>query len=73
MKKIAIILLLCCSQSSFSALPPAFQNTKDLDVMLRFIKSHPKVLSTLQSIDFKHKNVYFGAKHLLVERHVANR
>ena len=41
------------------ALPPHFQNMKDLEVMVRFIEEHPKVASQLKSIDFKAKRIYF--------------
>ena len=41
------------------ALPPHFQNMKDLEVMVRFIEEHPKVARQLKSIDFKAKRIYF--------------
>lgn len=62
MKKIILAFALCCSQLSisFAALPPIYQNKKDLNVMMEFIESHKKVLSTLQAINFKAKVIHFG-------------
>ncbi|MCL4111528.1 UNVERIFIED_CONTAM: hypothetical protein GTU68_002312 [Idotea baltica] len=62
MKKIiATSLLILITSSSFAALPPKYQNSKDLDVMIRFVKDHTQVMSTLKSIDFKNFVVYFGS------------
>ena len=43
-----------------AALPPKFQNEKDLDVMLSYVKSHPDVLSSLQAIDLGILTIYYG-------------
>jgi hypothetical protein len=42
-----------------AALPPQFQNANDLDVMVAFIKKHPRVASTLKSIDLHHYIIRF--------------
>ena len=55
-----IILLLIVTTSSLAALPPKYQNEKDLNVMVKFIKEHPKVISTLKQLDFKSKVIYFS-------------
>ena len=60
MKKIILTLTLCCSQFGFAALPPVYQNWKDLKVMIDFIESHKEVLSSLRSIDFNRKVIHFG-------------
>lgn len=43
-----------------AALPPKYQNEKDLDVMMEYIKTHPDVLSALQAIDLGSMTVYYG-------------
>ncbi len=61
MKKfIVTLLILLISKYSFSALPPKYQNIKDFDVLIEFIKKHENVMSTLQSIDFENFVVHFG-------------
>lgn len=42
------------------ALPPSFQNIKDLKVMVKFIEDHPVIAGSLKSIDMKTKTVYFS-------------
>ena len=58
MKKF-ILILIVISTYSLAALPPQYQNEKDLNVMIGFIKKHPKVISALKKIDFNAKIVYF--------------
>ena len=58
-KSVALVLLLCSGLVQ-AALPPQFQNEKDLDVMLSYVKSHPDVLSSLQAIDLGILTVYYG-------------
>jgi len=60
MKK-SIITLLFGSTLLFAALPPQYQNTKDLDVMVDFVKSHPKVAATIREISVTDRTVKFGA------------
>ena len=60
MKKIIILISFLSIQLSYSALPPKYQNTKDLNVMVKFIEAHPKVSSTLESINFKSFTVTFN-------------
>ena len=60
MRKIAVILFIVLFPlKSLAALPPEYQNEKDFDVIIEFIKSHEKVISTFKSIDFKKFIVYF--------------
>lgn len=42
------------------ALPPRYQNLKDLKVMYQFIEDHPVVAGQLKSIDVKKKIIYFS-------------
>ena len=43
-----------------AALPPQYQNEKDLDVMLSYVKAHPEILSSLQAIDLGILTIYYG-------------
>lgn len=58
-KSVALVCLLCSGLAQ-AALPPQFQNEKDLDLMLSYVKSHPEVLSSLQAIDLGVLTVYYG-------------
>ena len=58
-KSVALVVLLCSGVVQ-AALPPQFQNEKDLDVMLSYVKSNPDVLSSLQAIDLGILTVYYG-------------
>lgn len=60
MKKIIILLAFISVQLASAALPPQFQNTKDLKVMVAFIEAHPKISSSLESIDLKGFNVFYN-------------
>lgn len=61
MKRIMFLsIFLLMAQSAFAALPPQYQNVKDLDVMVNYIKKHQEVASTLKSIDLSNYTVYFG-------------
>ena len=61
MKSLTLLLLGAALTSSASAaLAPQYQNPKDMDVMIAFIKQHPKVMSSLISIDFRLKTVTYG-------------
>ena len=42
------------------ALPPRYQNVKDLAVMVEFIETYPLVAAQLKSIDLSQFTVYFG-------------
>jgi hypothetical protein len=53
---LGITLAACAS----AALPPQYQNAKDLDVMIAFAKQHQRVISTLKSIDLQTNSVSFG-------------
>ena len=56
----SILILLLFSILTFAALPPQVQKEKDLNVMTSFVKNHPKVSSTLISIDIYTKEVHYG-------------
>ena len=62
MKARIAVCFLCVFAFSFafSALPPQYQNKKDLTAMISFIDQHPQdVLSGLMKIDLVEKKVYF--------------
>ena len=54
-----LVVLALIGSIAFAALPPRYQNEKDLDVMVRFVKDHPRVLSALDFIDFKSFTIYY--------------
>ena len=61
MNRIVFLLIVIVSiQTAMAALPPRYQNMKDLDVMVEYIKEHPTIASTLKSIDLQKYTVYFG-------------
>lgn len=70
MKLYVFAIILLVSLSAWAVLPPKYQNLKDLDTMVSFIKAHDVVLSTLESIDLEDYTVqynngctmYFGRK-----------
>lgn len=43
-----------------AALAPQYQNAKDLDVMVNYIKQHAAVSATLRLIDMQNYTVHFG-------------
>lgn len=55
-----IIVLSIITNISLAALPPEYQNEKDLKVMINFIQEHENVISTLKSVDFSAKVIHFG-------------
>ena len=59
LKSVALVCLVWIGFAQ-AALPPKYQNEKDLDVMLSYVKSHPDVLSSLQAIDLGILTVYYG-------------
>ena len=61
MKTLTLLLsLLAPVEPLIAALPPEYQNEKDLDAMVAYIKHHPKVAATLKSIDLLEYSIYFG-------------
>ncbi len=52
--------LLLAALPAFAALPPHYQNRRDLEVMLEFIQAHPRVESSLNLIDLDTYTVRFG-------------
>lgn len=62
MKRIAFTLAaLVVSSVTSAALPPRYQNERDLDVLVSFVHSHPEVLESLRSIDFDRMQVRYGS------------
>lgn len=52
--------LLLWGQVASSALPPQYQDAKDLDAMVAFVKKNEHVLLTLERIDFSKVSVYYN-------------
>jgi len=61
---IATLLSTCLPVQS--ALPPRYQNVIDLEAMTKFIKDHPKVASSLESVDVRNATVRFGSGCVVV-------
>lgn len=59
-KLLGVVALLFCAQTSYALLPPQYQNAKDLDVMVAFVKAHAYVSATLRSIDLERGTIYYG-------------
>ncbi len=55
-----LLFLLAPIKPLIAALPPAYQNEKDLEVMMNYIRQHPTVASTLTSLDLLKYTIYFG-------------
>ncbi len=66
MKKISFFIvglsLSLLTLPSSAALPPLYQNAKDLDVMVEFVQKHPEVLQQLRRIDLEKKQVLFSKR-----------
>jgi hypothetical protein len=52
--------LLLATLPASAALPPQYQNRRDLEVMLDFIQTHPRVEAGLNAIDLDDYTVRFG-------------
>ena len=61
MKHVFLTLILVLGAvSANAALPPVYQNAKDLAVMVNYLEENPGVMAQLQVIDFKNKKIHFG-------------
>ena len=60
MKMKLVFVLLLLSNLIVAALPPQVQESRDLDVMNSFVEKHPKVSSSLISINSYTKEVHYG-------------
>lgn len=45
---------------TWAALPPQYQNMKDIDSIIDFVKQHKRILNTLEMIDFENNVVYYN-------------
>lgn len=59
-KLLGVVTLLFCAQTSYALLPPQYQNAKDLDVMVAFVKAHAYVSATLRAIDLEHRTILYA-------------
>jgi hypothetical protein len=55
-----LLLRAALASPASAALPPQHQNAKDLDVIVAFVKQHPKVMASLNTIDLNRRTVTFG-------------
>jgi hypothetical protein len=56
-------LLLCLPLAAdpvSAALPPQYQNARDLDALVAFVKAHHRVIASLEGIDLSEQRVRFG-------------
>lgn len=54
------LLMFSCAQFALAALPPRYQNIDDLNVIIEYIQEHPRIASTLESINLTEFTVYFN-------------
>ena len=59
-KPVLAIGLSLTALQAFAALPPQYQNRRDLEVMLEFIHAHPRVEAGLNAIDLDAYTVRYG-------------
>ncbi len=57
---LAAILAFTAATSASAALAPQYQNVKDLEVMVAFVKQHARVASSVKSIDLRGFVVHYG-------------
>jgi hypothetical protein len=61
MKRLFLALfILSLPKMAIAALPPQYQNVKDVEVMVNYVKANPDVAATLKSIDLENKTVNYG-------------
>jgi len=60
MKHVFLTLILLFGSVAEAALPPVYQNAKDLAVMVNFIENNEGVMEQLKVIDFENKKIHFG-------------
>jgi hypothetical protein len=61
MKRFALLIgFFACAGIAEAALPPQYQNLKDLDFLVAYIREHPAVASELRSIDLDALTVHYG-------------
>lgn len=51
---------LTCVAIANAALPPRYQNMKDLDFMVEYVRQHPEVAAGLRSIDLGELTIHYG-------------
>jgi len=61
-----LLLTLLSFELTYAALPPRYQNMKDLNVMVKYIENHQKVLTRLESIDFRTYTIYYSGQCKIV-------
>ena len=59
-RSLLFLFTFLCVIPAWAALAPQYQNAKDLDVMVAFVKQHPEVASRLKRIDLDNYSVYYG-------------
>lgn len=46
---------------AMAALAPQYQNLRDLEAMLQFLREHPRVAATVTRLDLREGAIHFGA------------
>lgn len=59
-KMLSVMAVVLACGAARAALPPQYQNAKDLDVMVRFIGQHDRVAASLRTIDVVNFVVHYG-------------
>ncbi|AGF51581.1 ssr3402 [Synechocystis sp. PCC 6803] len=57
---IPALITLSFSPMAIAALPPQYQNVKDLEAMVNYVKENPDVAATLKSIDLENQTINYG-------------
>lgn len=52
--------LLLSSTAAHAALPPQYQNQKDLQVIVGYVMAHEEIIASLRSIDLDNMVVHYG-------------
>ena len=58
--RFALYWLLLAPGAAHTALPPKYQNTKDLNIIVEFIRQHDRLLAELKRINFEDYTVHYG-------------
>ena len=61
MKRLVLLTAgLACVGIASAALPPQYQNMKDLDFMVAYVRQHPEVAAGLRSMDMGELTIHYG-------------
>jgi len=57
---VSLLTILSVIEIANAALPPQYQNMKDLDVMVGYVRKHPSISAQLKSINLRERAIYYG-------------